>query len=105
MRDTYMKKCAEMKREKIDINIYVTHQREMQEITWNPDALTFHDPHDCSRRTMESYSSLNEAVARADKLSFAVLPRYIPDAKAVICVLRNVWIGARYSGQIYAIES
>lgn len=79
----------------------------MQEITRNPDALTFHDPHDCSRRTMESYSSLNEAVASADKLSFAVLPRCIPDAKA--CTGHSMYAAQcvnwrANSGQIYAIK-
>ena len=40
----------------------------MKEVT---DALTFRDLCDCFHETMESYSSLNEAVTRTDKL-FAV---------------------------------
>jgi len=40
------------------------------------DALTSRDLCDCFHETMESYSGLNEAVTRTDKL-FAVLPWYI----------------------------
>lgn len=56
----------------------------VKEIMQSTDALTFRDPRDCSRGTMESYSSLNEAVTRADKLLFVVLPWCIRDAKNCI---------------------
>lgn len=39
----------------------------------SPDALTPRDSRDCSRGTIESYPSLNEAVACVDKLSVVVL--------------------------------